>query len=198
MSRECCLLSDSLPSIVGVIAQAEPAADRFADASLLPVAVVTLIAVLLCVLLHWGAMELLTRRFCAQRRKLSVTLLVGVLVLLVVHLLEITLFTGAGWLLYSWKGERIGTLEGNFNATLFDVWYYTACVYTTVGFGDIIPNGPLQLMAGIIALTGLLMVTWSASFTFLVMQRAWHQRDEVALLPPQPAETDAQPRRRAE
>lgn len=46
-------------------------------------------------------------------------------------------------------------------------------VYTTVGFGDLIPIGPIRLMAGVEALTGLVMITWSASYTFLEMQRDW-------------------------
>ena len=44
-------------------------------------------------------------------------------------------------------------------------------MYTTVGFGDIAPLGPVRLLVGIEALAGLVLITWSASFTFLIMQR---------------------------
>jgi hypothetical protein len=46
-------------------------------------------------------------------------------------------------------------------------------VYTTVGFGDLLPQGAIRFMSGMEALTGLVMITWSASFTFLEMQRDW-------------------------
>jgi hypothetical protein len=43
-----------------------------------------------------------------------------------------------------------------------------------VGFGDLVPHGAIRFMTGMEALTGLVMITWSASFTFLEMQRDWH------------------------
>jgi hypothetical protein len=50
---------------------------------------------------------------------------------------------------------------------------YSAIVYTTVGFGDIVPVGPIRFMAGMEGLTGLVMITWSASYAFLEMHRDW-------------------------
>lgn len=55
----------------------------------------------------------------------------------------------------------------------FDFVYYSAMVYTTVGFGDLIPAGPIRMMTGTEALAGLALITWSASFTYLQMQRVW-------------------------
>lgn len=34
--------------------------------------------------------------------------------------------------------------------------------------------GPLRLIVGIEALNGLLLITWSASFCYLNMQKDWH------------------------
>jgi hypothetical protein len=42
-----------------------------------------------------------------------------------------------------------------------------------VGFGDIVPVGPIRFMAGMEGLTGLVMITWSASYAFLEMHRDW-------------------------
>ena len=36
--------------------------------------------------------------------------------------------------------------------------------------------GTLRLVAGVEALNGLILITWSASFAFLVMQRRWRFR----------------------
>jgi hypothetical protein len=47
--------------------------------------------------------------------------------------------------------------------------------YTTVGFGDVSPVGPIRFLAGTSALTGFVMITWSASFTFLEMERFWRR-----------------------
>ena len=45
-----------------------------------------------------------------------------------------------------------------------------------MGFGDIEPFGYIRFLAGIEALTGLLLITWSASFLFLEMQRFWRDQ----------------------
>ena len=42
-----------------------------------------------------------------------------------------------------------------------------------VGLGDLYPTEHLRLMAGVAALNGLLLVGWSASFTYLSMQEYW-------------------------
>ena len=43
----------------------------------------------------------------------------------------------------------------------------------TLGIGDVFPTGALRVIAGIESLLGLLMMTWSASFTFIYMERFW-------------------------
>ncbi|MEM7577259.1 MAG: potassium channel family protein [Planctomycetota bacterium] len=150
--------------------------------SLLPIVLVTVPTVIACVLLHWAALSWLIRFFKARQIKPQPALLIGVFVLLSVHLVEITCFAGTMFAMWHTVPEAMGKLVGSDVDAFFDVWYFSACVYTTVGFGDLVPVGPSRFFAGVVALVGLLMITWSASFTFLVMQRAWVQRFEE--LPP--------------
>jgi hypothetical protein len=58
---------------------------------------------------------------------------------------------------------------------LLDGIYLAAMCYTTVGFGDVAPVGPIRFLAGTSALAGFVMITWSASFTFLEMDRFWRR-----------------------
>ena len=51
--------------------------------------------------------------------------------------------------------------------------YLSAMSYTTVGFGDVTPVGPIRFLAATEALSGLVLITWSAWFTFLEMERFW-------------------------
>ena len=44
-------------------------------------------------------------------------------------------------------------------------------------WGDLSAVGPLRFLAVTEALTGFLLLTWSASFTFLVMGMIWGYRD---------------------
>jgi len=51
--------------------------------------------------------------------------------------------------------------------------YFSAETYTSLGYGDVVPTGPLRTLAGVEALNGLLLIGWSASFTYVAMQRFW-------------------------
>jgi len=63
--------------------------------------------------------------------------------------------------------------------TLFDAFYLSATTFTTLGFGDLTPMGAIRVLSGCEALTGLLLITWSASFTYLEMARLWNERDSA-------------------
>ena len=44
----------------------------------------------------------------------------------------------------------------------------SAVTFTPVGYGDITPGGPIRVLAGTEALLGLMFITWSASFSYLI------------------------------
>ncbi len=70
--------------------------------------------------------------------------------------------------------QVFGTITGAFTPGLVDFLYFSLTSYTTLGIGDIYPTGALRLIAGLESLNGLVVITWSASFTYLVMQPFWH------------------------
>ena len=55
--------------------------------------------------------------------------------------------------------------------------YYSAAVYSTVGFGDIYPVGAIRTMTGTQGITGLTMITWFASYTLLDMMKTRSKDD---------------------
>lgn len=87
------------------------------------------------------------------------------------HLVEIWLFAVAYYFIINY--EKIGALEGNFDGSLYDCFYFSISTYTTVGYGDIEPLGDVRFLAGLEALTGLVLITWTASFLFVEMQKFW-------------------------
>jgi hypothetical protein len=64
-------------------------------------------------------------------------------------------------------------LGGEFRDRFATYLYFSAETYTSLGFGDIYPLGEIRMVVGVEALTGLLMIAWTASFTYLEMQRYW-------------------------
>jgi hypothetical protein len=135
------------------------------------VVLATMGIIALVVFLHYetlrGCIQFLPR--LAHRRRRRVALLI--LIILATHAAEIWLFALGYYYLLTFEG--LGELAGAAPGVLADYVYYSSMVYTTVGFGEIIPRGPIRFMSGMEALTGLVMITWSASFTFLEMQRDW-------------------------
>ena len=67
----------------------------------------------------------------------------------------------------------MGGFCGTFEDSLSSFLYFSSETYTTLGFGDIYPTGSLRMVCGIESLVGLLMVSWTASFTYLEMRRYW-------------------------
>jgi hypothetical protein len=55
----------------------------------------------------------------------------------------------------------------------YDCLYFSVVTYTTLGFGDHVPVSHARLIAGVEGLNGLLLIGWSASFTYLAMERYW-------------------------
>ena len=102
--------------------------------------------------------------------------LMGVFGALVGHVIEIWMFALGYYFMYN--SPYFGTLSGNFSGTLIDCAYFSFTTYTSLGFGDVEPHGELRFTAGLEALTGLVLITWTASFLFLKMQKYWHSYEE--------------------
>lgn len=134
------------------------------------VAFITLVVVALCVLIH---LEFLTRaRNLVQKlQHIRPRMVLLMSAILITHLIEISLF-GFAYVVATGVTET-SHLVGYDSYHLKDYLYYSAVVYSTLGFGDLVPEGPLRLLTGVESVTGLLMITWSASFAFLEMQRRW-------------------------
>lgn len=143
----------------------------------LAVVAVTVLAVGVCVTLHYEVLSWLSRRLGAQehggdhRRR---RVLYGIFGVLSVHVAEIWIFGLVFYLLQA-TSTSFGHIQGIAAGSLADHVYFSAVTFTTVGFGDVIPAGPVRFLAGTEALTGFVLITWSASFTFLEMGRFWRR-----------------------
>ena len=139
------------------------------------VAMATAVTVALVVLLHYEGLVWLSGRMQRnavgpQRSKV----LYGIYVLLAMHVAEIWIFGILIRLLLN-VGEA-GRVVGMQGVNLMDAVYLSAITFTTVGFGDLVPVGALRFVTGTEALTGLMLITWSASFTYIEMEKFWRRR----------------------
>ncbi|WP_018973173.1 ion channel [Rudaea cellulosilytica] len=136
------------------------------------VVVATGATVCLCVLLHYECLSWLSRQLMRLQRHRRRRVLFGIFGLLLVHIAEIWLFGCVYATLAIWPafGEVSGASAG-----LLDDIYVSAMTFTTVGASDVSVKGPLRFLAGTEALSGLVLIAWSASFTYLEMERFWRE-----------------------
>jgi hypothetical protein len=145
-----------------------------------------LISVFVCMLLialttvvHFevlrGLSAWLPRLGIPQRSKLLVVIFSAI----GAHTLEIVLYGAAFFVLV--KIAVVGTLAGPAELSLMNCLYFSAETFTSLGFGDVTPVGPIRLLAGLEALNGLLLIGWSASFTYIAMERFWERETRSPL-----------------
>jgi len=136
---------------------------------------ITILVVVVSTYLHYEVLshlnEYLPRCAWIPRRA---KVLGAVLGALVSHGLQVAIFAGAYFLMQERLG--MGTFGGQFHDHFTNFWHFSIETYTSLGMGDIFPLGSLRMLAGIEALTGLLMISWTASFTYLEMARYWRSR----------------------
>lgn len=139
------------------------------------VVLMTAVVVCVCVLLHYEVLNVLSRRLARLEGRRRRRVLFGIFGVLSVHVVEIWIF-GAAYVLLLILSPAFGAVHGIPVPDVLDHIYFSAMTFTTVGFGDVYPSGPIRFLAGTEALTGLVLITWSASFTFLEMARFWRDR----------------------
>ncbi|TWT51880.1 Ion channel [Thalassoglobus neptunius] len=132
------------------------------------ICVVSATLVLTCVAIHYNTFTFLaTPRDQVHQRKrwwINVTIL-GVLM---AHILEMLLFSFVYEILSHFPGN--GWIQDGDGVRSEDYWYFSFQVYTSLGFGDLIPVGNLRMMTVLETLIGLVLIAWTASFLFVEMQ----------------------------
>ena len=133
--------------------------------------VLSLLLVAASVLIHYeclrGTSEI-SRRLAIPRRTHILVVIAGVVI---AHLVEATLYATAYYLCEHWGG--LGHMDGLMEGGALDYFYFSITTFTTLGIGDVHPRGALRLIAGVESLNGLVLIGWSASFTYLSMEQLW-------------------------
>lgn len=126
------------------------------------------------ILIHYEVLFLLDRKLPTMKHIAPrFRVLFGVGVIFLTHVLEIWLFA-LGYFL-SLKIDGMGTVVGTTagHGFFLDCVYLSFITFTTVGYGDFVAQGYVRYLTGVEALTGLILITWSASFLFIEMQKYW-------------------------
>ena len=132
---------------------------------------INLTVMALAVSIHYETLQRLSRLMPLLNIRYRLRIVVGLIGSIVAHVVEIWLFALTYFLCIRVGG--LGTLLGTSEPQLMDCAYFSFVTYTTLGYGDIYPDGSLRYLAGLEALTGLVLITWTASFLYHEMHKYW-------------------------
>ncbi|MFB0613090.1 potassium channel family protein [Aurantiacibacter poecillastricola] len=133
---------------------------------------ISFILVASTIAIHYESLRFTSKRLThlkiAPRSRIVVILTAA----LASHLVHALLYALAFLLLEPIGG--FGTIGGERGHDLEDAFYFSITSYTTLGIGDLYPTGALRIISGIEALSGLVMVGWTASMTYIYMEKFWN------------------------
>ena len=116
---------------------------------------------------HWGLNSLLRILPETCNRNRNFFRAVGILLLVMgVHLIIILTFSLTFWL--AAEVLNLGALGSQEPHGFMDYLYHTSASYTTLGLSHV-PFGHLRIMTALESLTGIMLLTWSATFYYTVI-----------------------------
>ena len=141
---------------------------------MLPTIAIAFVLVSTTVLVHYEILRRASRAIPRLKLRRQFRVLAVIVACLFAHMVQVILYAAAFAAMHDhWD---LGRLEGAVTGVFSDFVYFALTSYTTLGVGDVWPTGPMRLLTGVAALNGLVLIGWSASFTYLAMEEFWGDR----------------------
>ena len=117
-------------------------------------------------LLHMAGLELIRNLKPQQDTHRHMGLLFTFWGLALLHLVEIAIGAGLLALLLSYPGH--GSLSSGFGSTAADYIYFAGVSFSTLGYTQLEAHGAIRLLVMMLALSGFMLITWSATFIYTI------------------------------
>jgi len=144
---------------------------------------------LVCVGVHYEGLSLATALIrnatSAHRMRVVIAIVAG----LIAHVIEVYVFATGWYVLHGLDMARLTIERPDFT----DLSYFSFVTYSSLGYGDVVPLGDARLLAGLEALVGLVLIAWTASFTYFEMTLYWGDDERgpsARLRRPRPRQSD--------
>lgn len=139
---------------------------------MLEICLIIAVASILSIGLHFSALLLITRILSNYHGTHPATIVFTLMFAVVAHLLEVFIFALALQFMLSQEMIAFSIAAPDFT----DIFYFSGTTYTTVGYGDIVLTGDGRIVSVIESLMGLVLIAWTASFTYYEMNRKWTRK----------------------
>lgn len=112
-----------------------------------------------------------------MRGQPQLRILLVIVMVFLAHIIAIWIYAAAYWWigLHEQLGEfySAGMYDEATNLDFVSALYFSSTTYSSLGIGDITPEGPIRMLVAAEVLNGLVLIGWSVSFTYLVMVKFW-------------------------
>ena len=131
----------------------------------------SLIAVFAATALFYECLCLISRfvsGMTARHRPIMFVMIGGIFI---AHAVAIMVYAVLYWALihYAIVPDLSGHVPDHFPTYL----YFSATNYSSLGIGDVFPVEGLRFLTGVETINGLILITWSAAFTYFSVQKMW-------------------------
>lgn len=136
---------------------------------MLMIIIITMFAVIFAIGLHYTALLSTTKLLSHFHGTHPASIVLALFLAVIAHLLEILIFAVAWQIMFS-----MSLITFNIDSPSFlDLIYFSGTTYTTIGYGDIFLTSNGRIMAVVEGVMGLVLIAWTASFTYYEMNRKW-------------------------
>lgn len=144
---------------------------------LLGVSLCAIVAILSTTVLFYECLCLISRLLSKTSVKPRSMMFIMVIGIFIAHAVAILIYAVIYWTLIHYAGfpDLSGNIQGHFLTYL----YFSVTMYSSLGIGDVFPMGALRFLAGIEAINGLILITWSAAFTYFSVQKMWDAHNRL-------------------
>lgn len=136
---------------------------------MLQISLITVLAAILSIGLHFATLLLTTKIVGHFHGTHPGSIVLSLTFAVIAHLLEILIFAFAFQIMLSHELITFSVYSPSF----LDIFYFSGTTYTTVGYGDIVLVGDGRILAVVESVMGLVLIAWTASFTYYEMNRKW-------------------------
>ena len=94
-----------------------------------------------------------------------------------VHIVTVLVYGGLYyWMMRHDYGYLFHTSTQAHVHDLSEYIYFSVVTYSSLGMDDVLPSGRVRFLSGAEVLNGMVLIAWSASYTYISMEKFWHVR----------------------